>query len=194
MKPLEISDLWKLEDYADQRPAFKQRVIEHKRPRKVCIGAHFTLLFEDRLTIQYQIQEMLRIERIFERAAIQEELDAYNPLIPDGKNWKATLLIEYEDPAVRQRQLQRLRGVEDAVWAQVGDFPPQIAVADEDLDRSDAGKTSAVHFMRFELAAHAISALRDGAELRFGVSHAQFSDQVLVEAATREALLKDLSG
>ena len=129
MKPLSVADLMKLEDYAGERPAFRKRVLEHKKNRKLHIGAHLTLLFEDRLTIQYQVQEMLRIERIFERAAIEEELGAYNPLIPDGGNWKATCLIEYEDPVERAQHLAKLKGIEDLIWAQVGEGPRISAIA-----------------------------------------------------------------
>lgn len=193
MDKLQISDLFKLEDYAEARPAFKRRVLEHKRPRKLYLGDHFTLLFEDRLTIQYQIQEMLRVERIFEKTAIQEELDSYNPLIPDGSNWKATFLIEYEDPAERTRQLEKLRGIERAIWVQVGDLARSLAFADEDLERENDTKTSAVHFLRFELDAPALKLLREGMELRFGISHEEVKLEQLVSAETRQSLIADLS-
>ena len=192
MDKLQIKDLYKLEDYAEARPEFRRKVLAHKRSRKLHLGEHFTLLFEDRLTIQYQIQEMLRIERIFEKAAIQEELDSYNPLIPDGRNWKATFLIEYENPAERARELEKLRGIERGIWAQVGDLPRVTAFADEDLERENDTKTSAVHFLRFELDAPAVKLLRDGMELRFGISHAAVSVEQVASADTRQSLIADL--
>lgn len=193
MKRLSVGDLMKLEDYAEQRPAFRQRVLEHKKHRKLHLGPHLTLLFEDRLTIQYQVQEMLRIERIFERAAIEEELGAYNPLIPDGSNWKASCLIEYEDPAERARQLQRLKGIEDRIWVQVGEGPKIDAIADEDLDRANDTKTSAVHFLRFELDQASAQAARAGSGLRFGVGHPLYNEVIEVPEAVRRALMADLS-
>lgn len=192
MKPLSVADLMKLEDYAEQRPAFRQRVLEHKKRRKLHIGAHLTLLFEDRLTIQYQVQEMLRIERIFERGAIEEELGAYNPLIPDGTNWKATCLIEYEDPVERAQHLSQLKGIEDLIWAQVGEGPRIAAIADEDMDRANETKTSAVHFLRFELDAASVQAARNGAALRFGVDHPLYTQVIEVPAPVRTALIADL--
>jgi hypothetical protein len=189
---LTTSDLMKLEEYAEQRTAFRARVLEHKKQRKLHLGPHLTLLFEDRLTVQYQVQEMLRIERIFERAAIEEELGAYNPLIPDGSNWKASCLIEYEDPAERAQELQKLRGIEDLIWAQVGEGPRIHAIADEDLERENETKTSAVHFLRFELDAASKSAARAGAALRFGVEHAAYRAAVTVAEAVRAALVQDL--
>lgn len=192
MEKLRITDLWKLEDYGDQRPEFRRRVLAHKKPRKLHLGEHLTLVFEDRLTIQYQIQEMLRVERIFERAGIQEELDAYNPLIPDGCNWKATLMIEYEDVGERQRMLGELRGLEHGIWTQVGELPRITAIADEDVERQNQDKTSAVHFLRFELPPAAIQGLHDGLELRFGSSHPQARFEQSASQQTREALLQDL--
>ena len=191
MNKLQINDLWKLEDYAQQRPEFKKQVLAHKRHRKLHLGDHVTLLFEDRLTIQYQIQEMLRIERIFERDAIQEELDSYNPLIPDGRNWKATMLIEYEDERVRAEKLVDLRGVERQVWVQVGDLPRIHAIADEDMERENETKTSAVHFMRFELDDAAIR--QEGMELRFGITHAHMNIEQIIGDQVRAALIADLS-
>ena len=193
MEKLTTQDLWKLEEYAEHRPMFRKKVIAHKKPRKVHLGEHLTLIFEDRLTIQYQIQEMLRIERIFEHAAIQEELDSYNPLIPDGRNWKATLLVEYEDVAIRQRMLAELRGLERCMWVQVGDLPRITAIADEDIERQNEEKTSAVHFLRFELTPEAIRLLREGMELRFGTSHPRAGFEQLVSTDTRQALLADLN-
>ncbi len=146
--------LMTLEAYAKARPEFRARVLEHKRPRTVHLGEHVTLVFEDELTLRYQIQEMLRIEKTFEEAGIQDELDAYNPLVPDGTNFKATMLIEYEDVAERQRALARLKGIEDRVWVQVEGASRVLAIADEDLERENAQKTSAVHFLRFELTPH----------------------------------------
>jgi len=193
MNKLTASDLMKLEDYAEQRMAFRARVLEHKKPRKLHLGAHLTLLFEDRLTIQYQVQEMLRIERIFERRAIEEELQAYNPLIPDGSNWKASCLIEYEDPDERARRLVALKGIEGRIWVQVGEGPRIHAIADEDLDRENDTKTSAVHFLRFELDAASLDAARSGAALRFGVDHPAYHETVTLADATRRSLLLDLA-
>lgn len=193
MDKLSIKDLWKLEDYAEQRPEFRRKVLAHKKHRKLHLGEYFTLIFEDRLTIQYQIQEMLRIERIFERKAIQEELDAYNPLIPDGRNWKATFLIEYEDVEVRAQKLAELRGLERGVWVQVGDLPRSLAIADEDIERENETKTSAVHFLRFELTDAAVKLLREGVELRFGVTHPKANMEQVASEETRAALIADLS-
>jgi hypothetical protein len=180
-----------LETYAEVRPEFRARVIAHKKPRKVRIGEHLRLLFEDRLTIQYQIQEMLRIERIFEPEGIAEELAAYNPLIPDGSNLKCTAMLEYQDEDERRRQLALLKGVENLVWIRVEGFEPVYAIANEDLERSNDEKTSAVHFMRFEFLPGMIQALREGAELRMGVNHDYYHHEVTVGPETREALLAD---
>lgn len=192
MKKLEISDLWKLEEYAEQRAEFRKKVIAQKKVRTVPIGPNLTLLFEDRLLIQYQVQEMLRIEKIFEKAGIQEELDAYNPLIPDGSNWKATCLIEFEDVEERQVALKQFIGIENLIWAQAGQLSKVFALADEDLDRANEEKTSAVHFLRFELPPEMIKALKTGAALRFGVDHADYGHAIAVMPITRVALLKDL--
>lgn len=192
MDKLTIADLWKLEDYAQQRPEFRSKVLAHQRHRKLHLGEHFTLLFEDRLTIHYQIQEMLRIERVFERNAIQEELDSYNPLIPDGRNWKATFLIEYENVETRARMLAELRGLERGVWLQIGDSTRIAAFADEDLNRENETKTSAVHFLRFELTDAAVKLLHEGAELRFGVTHPKADFETVTGAETWQALLADL--
>lgn len=191
MDRLKRSDLYTLEAYAAERTAFRTRVIAHKKARTVHLGEHVTLLFEDRLTVQYQVQEMLRIERIFEAAAIQEELGAYNPLIPDGTNLKATLLIEYADPEVRKRELARLGGIEHAVYAEVAGHGRARLFADEDMDRSEADKTAAVHFLRFEFTPEAIMALRAGAELAFGIDDARLPARLAAADVTREALLKD---
>ena len=194
MKPkkLKPKDLWKLEDYAEKRALFRAEVLAHKRPRKLHLGPHMTLLFEDRVTIQYQVQEMLRIERIFTRKAIQEELDAYNPLIPDGANWKATCLLEYEDVELRRQKLQELRGVEKFIWAQAGDLARIKAIANEDLERSNEDKTSAVHFLRLELSKADIKALKGGATLRFSVEHPSYTYSTMTSDETRAALLADL--
>jgi hypothetical protein len=183
-----------LEAYAKQRKDFRARVLAHKRPRTVHLGAHLTLLFEDELTIRYQIQEMLRIERTFEAAGIQDELDVYNPLVPDGHNWKATLLVEYEDVEERKQALARLKGIEDRVWVQVAGYAAVYAIADEDLERENAEKTSAVHFVRFELTAGMIAALKAGAGLSIGVDHPEYSAALQpVPEQTRKALLADLA-
>ena len=192
MNKLSAADLMKLEEYAERRQAFRKQVLEHKKHRKLHLGPHLTLLFEDRLTIQYQVQEMLRIERIFERAAIEEELGAYNPLIPDGSNWKATCLIEYEDAAERARQLVLLKGIEDRIWVQVGEGPRIHAIADEDMERENETKTSAVHFLRFELDAASLAAARSGARLRFGVDHPAYGETLELTDPARQALLADL--
>ncbi|MBX6420246.1 MAG: DUF3501 family protein [Nevskia sp.] len=193
MEKLRVADLWKLEDYAERRPAFRRQVIEHKKNRKLHLGPHLTLLFEDRLTIHYQVQEMLRVERIYERAAIEDELEAYNPLIPDGTNWKATCLIEYEDPAERVRRLAELKGIERGIWTQVGEGARTYAVADEDLERSTETKTAAVHFLRFELDAAARAAVKNGAPIRFGVDHPAYRYEVVAPEAVRAALVADLA-
>ncbi len=183
-----------LEAYAKERQAFRRRVLEHKKPRTVHLGAHLTMLFEDELTVRYQIQEMLRIEKTFEEAGIRDELEAYNPLVPDGQNWKATLLVEYEDAAERKLALSRLQGIEDRVWVQVAGQPRVAAIADEDLERETADKTSSVHFVRFELTAAMIAALKAGAELSMGVDHPHYHATLdPVPAATRRTLLADLA-
>jgi hypothetical protein len=193
MDKLTPADLMSLERYARERSAFRTRLLDHKRDRKLAVGPHVTWSFEDRLTMQYQIQEMLRVERIFEPEGIQEELDAYNPLIPDGTNWKATLLIEFPDVAERQRQLAQLIGLEDRCWVQVRGHDRVYAIADEDLERENAEKTSSVHFLRFELTAAMISALKNGASLSAGVDHDCYRHSVdPVPAPVRAALVADL--
>ncbi len=194
MEKLTAADLMSLERYARERAAFRARVLEHKRHRKLAIGPNVTWSFEDRLTMQYQIQEMLRAERIFEPEGIRDELDVYNPLIPDGGNWKATLLIEFPDPAERQRQLARLIALEDRCWVQVGGQDRVYAIADEDLERETAEKTSSVHFLRFELTPAMICALKGGAALAAGVDHDNYRHSVdPVPAPVRAALLQDLN-
>ncbi|MGD8322880.1 MAG: DUF3501 family protein [Gammaproteobacteria bacterium] len=188
---LEVSDLLSLEQYHNERTQFRARVLDHKRNRQVAVGPNATLYFEDRLTIQYQVQEMLRIERIFETEAIEEELAAYNPLIPDGTNLKATFMIEYPDIEERRAALQRLRDIEHAVYMQVDELPRTTAVADEDLERTDAGKTSAVHFLRFEFSAEQIAALHGGVALRAGIDHPAYSYETALSDNIRAALVAD---
>ena len=193
--PIRRSDLMGLERYAERRDAFRARVLEHKKNRRVAVGRHVTLLFEDRLTIQYQLQEMLRVERIFEPAAIEEELQAYNPLIPDGGNLKATMLIEYEGADLRRAELAKLVGIEDAVWMQAAGHERCVAVADEDLERSEADKTSAVHFLRFEFSQPAVAALEAGAALAVGVEHPRYNHSIeSLPDSIRLTLLKDFQG
>ena len=193
MDKLTAADLMSLELYARERPAFRARVLEHKRDRKLAVGPHVTWSFEDRLTMQYQIQEMLRAERIFEPEGIRDELDAYNPLIPDGSNWKATLLIEFPDVTERQRQLALLIGLEDRCWVQVRGHDRVYAIADEDLERENAEKTSSVHFLRFELTPPMIAALKSGAALAVGVDHDRYRHSVdPVPESVRAALAADL--
>jgi hypothetical protein len=190
---LNREDLYSLETYAAKRPEFRGRVLEHKKHRRLGVGPNATLIFEDRLTIQYQIQEMLRVERIFEAAGIQDELDAYNPLIPDGSNWKASFLIEFENPGDRREALAKLVGIEDRTWVQVNGHERVFAVADEDLERDNAEKTSAVHFMRFELTPEMAEALKGGAELSVGIDHDEYRHEVSpVPDAIRESLARDL--
>ena len=185
--------LLSLEAYARERKAFRAKVIEHKKLRTVHIGEHVSLQFEDELLIRYQIQEMLRIERIFEEEGIQSELDAYNPLLPDGGNWKATLFIEYPDVDQRRRMLERLKGIERRTWVQVGDLERIFAIADEDLERENEEKTAAVHFVRFELPAALREALRRGARLTIGVDHPAYRAVLEPSPEQRAALLADLA-
>ncbi len=186
--------LMTLEAYAKTRVAFRAQVIQHKQARTVALGAHLTLIFEDELTMRYQIQEMLRVEKIFEEAGIQDELETYNPLIPDGSNWKATMMIEYPDVEQRGRMLARLIGIEDRVWVRVAGCAPVYAIADEDLERSTDEKTSAVHFLRFELDHPMKQALHSGASLALGVDHPNYRASVDPLAAPVQAtLLRDLS-
>lgn len=193
MQRLQRPDLLSLESYASERDGFRARVLAHKQARRLALGEHATLLFEDRLTVQYQIQEMLRIERIFEPAAIQNELDAYNPLIPGGSDLKATLLIEYVDETARRRELGRLGGIEHRVFAELAGHGRATTHADEDMGRSDDGKTAAVHFMRFAFALVQIEALRGGAGLRFGIDDPRMPVAIEAPAITRAALLRDFA-
>jgi len=185
--------LLSLEEYARQRPAFRSRVIAHKNERTLQLGGHVTLVFEDELTIRYQIQEMLRIERTFEDAGIRDELDAYNPLVPDGRNWKATMMIEFPDEAERRAWLTRLIAIEDRVWVRVEGFDAVFAIADEDMERENGEKTSAVHFLRFELPVPMIRALKSGAGLAIGVDHPAYTAVVEpVPELIRQSLCGDL--
>lgn len=192
MKHLQRSDLMSLETYAEEREAFRKRVLEHKKHRRVDIGANLSLYFEDRLTIQYQVQEMLRIEKTFTAAGINEELEAYNPLIPDGSNLKATAMLEFDDVAVRRQRLAELVGMEHQVWLQVDGHERVDAISNEDLDRSTEEKTAAVHFMRFELTPPMIAALKGGAGLTFGSDHPAYRHQAAASAQARAALISDL--
>ena len=190
---IERGSLLSLEAYARQRNDFRAKVIEHKKRRTVHLGGHLTLQFEDELTIRYQVQEMLRIERIFEEAGIQGELDAYNPLVPDGSNWKATMLIEYPDAEERRRMLARLKGIEDRVWVRVAGHERVHAIADEDLERENDEKTSAVHFVRFELSDAMREALGKGAAVSVGVDHADYRASAELSAEVRGALAADVA-
>jgi Protein of unknown function (DUF3501) len=193
MPKIARDSLMTLEAYARERHDFRARVIAHKQTRSVSLGANVTLIFEDELTMRYQVQEMLRVEKIFEEAGIQIELEAYNPLIPDGSNWKATMMIEYPEVEERQRMLARLIGIEDRVWARVAGHAPVYAIADEDLDRSTDEKTSSVHFLRFELNDRMKQALKSGAALAVGVDHPNYRAVMdPLPQPTFEALLQDL--
>jgi uncharacterized protein DUF3501 len=194
MKKLVESDLLSLERYSRERPGFRERVMAHKKNRKLGVGPNSMWLFEDRLTVQYQVQEMLRTERIFEAEGIAEELEAYNPLIPDGSNWKATLLIEFPDPEIRKTRLEELRGVEDRCWVEVAGLPRVFAIADEDLERENETKTSAVHFLRFELTAEMAAKLKGGAALAAGIDHPNYLHELRpVPENIRVALAADLA-
>jgi len=183
-----------LEEYSQQRPAFREKVMQHKKNRQVIIGDNAALYFEDRLTMQYQIQEMLRVERIFESEGIQEELDAYNPLIPDGSNWKATFMMEYPDEEQRREALANLIGIEDKVWVQVEGFDKVWAIADEDLERESQEKTSSVHFMRFELDDAMKTAVKQGAAINMGIDHDHYKyAKTPIPQSVRDSLAADLS-
>jgi hypothetical protein len=193
MAAIPRESLLSLEAYARERPAFRARVLEHKRPRTVPLGEHVTLLFEDELTVRYQIQEMLRIEKTFEEDGIRGELAAYGSLIPDGANFKATMLIEYEDVAARRAALAKLKGIERRTWVAAEGEERVYAIADEDLDRENAEKTSAVHFLRFELPPSTIHALKRGATLSIGIDHPEYTITIpAVAGETRAALVADL--
>lgn len=193
MPQITRESLLSLEQYARERNVWRARVLAHKKNRTVALGEHVTLIFEDELTIRYQIQEMLRIEKIFEEEGIAHEIDAYAPLVPDGHNWKATLLIEYPDINERRRELARLIGVEDRLFVEVEGHPRVYAIADEDLDRENAEKTSAVHFLRFELDDEMARALKQGVGVAVGVDHPNYQAEVsAVAAGVRASLVQDL--
>lgn len=194
MKRLKREDLWSLEQYSDVREEFRDKVLAHKKKRRLPIGPNANLYFEDSLTMQYQVQEMLRIERIFDAEAIEEELDSYNPLIPDGRNWKATLMIEFSDEAERRIALKKMRNIEDTIWMRVGDKCDRIIpFANEDIERSNDEKTSAVHFLRFELTEEMVSAMKTGANVSAGIEHAAYSYIVnTVADNVRQSLVQDL--
>jgi hypothetical protein len=192
MQKLTRDDLYSLEQYAEARPSFREEVLLHKRNRRLDLGTNAALYFEDFLTMKYQVQEMLRIERIFEADGINEELAAYNPLIPDGSNWKATFMVEFPEVEERREMLARLRGVEDRVYVHVADFDRVFAIADEDLERSDDEKTSAVHFLRFELPPEQVATLKAGASLVAGIDHENYRVEVSPVADNiRQALIAD---
>ena len=193
MAKITRESLLTLEAYAKERIAFRSRVLAHKKNRRVQIGEHIVLYFEDELTVRYQIQEMLRVEKIFEESGIRDELDAYNPLVPDGRNLKATMMVEYEDPSERAIALAGLIGIEDKVWIQVDTRQKSFAIADEDLDRENDEKTSSVHFLRFELDDESVETLRMGNNLILGVDHQNYSASVTVSAEVRQSLLNDFS-
>jgi hypothetical protein len=193
MSTLSRTDLWSLEEYAEIRPGFRMEVMAHKKNRQVPLGDHARLYFEDQLTIKYQIQEMLRIEKVFEAEGINEELDAYNPLIPDGHNWKATFMIEYDDPAERAQQLSRMIGIEDKIWLQVESCERVYPIADEDLERDNENKTSSVHFLRFELTPSMIAAVHRGASISIGADHPAYTVAATpMTPEVRDSLANDL--
>ena len=193
MKKLVRADLVSLEEYAEQRSRLRSEVIAHKQLRNVQVGPNMTWCFEDSTTIRYQVLEMLRTERIFEKEGIQSELDAYNPLIPDGCNWKVTLLLEYPDPEVRRPALEKLLGVEDRCWIRISEMERVFAIADEDMQRENDEKTSAVHFLRFELSPSMVEAMKGGASLSIGVEHEGYRHtRSPLPPAVRDALARDL--
>jgi len=194
MNKLTRSDLFSLEQYAENRAEIRARVMKHKKNRNIHIGPVATLYFEDRETIQYQIQEMLRVERIFEAGGIEEELQAYNPLIPDGNNWKATFMIEEPDVEKRRELLASLIGIEDRVWVRIDGNEQVFAIADEDMDRNTEEKTSSVHFLRFELSEKMLTDIRQGASLGIGIDHRNYSHEIEpVADSIRNALIADLA-
>lgn len=194
MKKLARSDLWSLEQYAEHRQQYRAQVMAHKKNRVLALNEHARLYFEDEMTIRYQVQEMLRIEKVFEAAGIEEELAAYNPLIPDGSNWKATFMLEYTDVEQRQHMVTQLVGIEDKVWMQVEACERVYAIADEDMERSDGERTSTVHFLRFELDRQMVAALQNGAALSAGIDHPKLLiDSEAVAPAVRESLVADLA-
>jgi Protein of unknown function (DUF3501) len=192
MTKITRESLMSLEAYAKARPEFRAKAMAHKRLRTVHIGDHVTLLFEDEMTIRYQIQEILRVEKQFEEQGILDELEAYNPLIPDGRNFKATMMIEYADEAERRIALTKLKSIEDKTWVQVEGSKKVYAIADEDLERENETKTSAVHFVRFELSQEMAAALKYGVTLSMGVDHPNYAASTDISSDTRAALVADL--
>ena len=192
MSKLSHDDLYSLEEYSRIRPEFRSKVMTHKKNRRVDIGEHATLYFEDSLTMQYQVQEMLRIERIFEQEGIQDELNVYNPLIPDGMNWKATFMLEYADEQERKMALAQLIGVEKVLWVQVDGFDRVNPIANEDLERETEDKTSAVHFVRFELTPEMVVAAKQGAQIKAGIDHNAYKEEIVISNSVRESLVGDL--
>ncbi len=194
MPQLTREDLWSLEEYAQRRIAFRTEVMAHKRTRQLALGENARLYFEDEMTIRYQVQEMLRIEKTFEAEGIEEELSAYNPLIPDGSNWKATFMVEFGDPEERAKHLAQMIGIENAIWLQVGDGARITPIADEDLERATEEKTSSVHFLRFELTPQQVNAMREGADLSAGIEHTAYPiEKFTVNAVIRDSLANDLA-
>jgi hypothetical protein len=194
MPQITRESLMTLEAYAKARNEYRRQVMAHKKNRQVHLGQNLTLIFEDELTVRYQIQEMLRIEKTYEEEGIQDELEAYNPLVPDGSNWKATMMIEYPEETERRAMLAKLKGIEDRVWVQVMDFARVHAIADEDLERENDEKTSSVHFLRFELTPEMIAAAKSGAAIAVGVEHPVYTAETVVAQAVRDSLAADLKG
>lgn len=192
MQKLDRSNLWSLEEYAQRREAFRNEVIEHKQPRRVALTPNATMYFEDFLTLKYQVQEMLRVEKIFEPDEIEDEIAAYNPLIPDGRNWKGTFMFEYPDVEQRREALARMAGIEHRIWIQVAGQDRIFAIANEDLDRSNEEKTSAVHFLRFELDEDSVKAVKNGADIKMGIDHEAMPCEVTLSDETRRSLVEDL--
>jgi hypothetical protein len=192
-RKLQPEDLYSLEQYARVRPDFRARVMAHKKNRHVAIGANATVYFEDRLTMQYQVQEMLRIERIFEPELVAHELETYNALIPDGSNWKATFMIEYPDAEERRVALSRMKGIEQHIWVSVPGFERVYAIADEDLERTDDTKTSAVHFLRFDLTPQIAGRVKEGADIEIGIDHESYDHTAGIPPAVRDSLADDLA-
>lgn len=191
---LTAEDLWPLETYAKRRAEFRDQVMAHKKPRQIALGEHACLYFEDTTTVRYQIQEMLRIEKVFEAQGIQDELDAYNPLIPNGSNWCATFMLEYPEPELRKTMLSRLIGIEECVWVQVNGYAKVFPIADEDLERDNTEKTSSVHFLRFELEPGMITAIKQGANITMGIEHENYRIAgFTIGKDSRNSLARDLN-
>lgn len=193
MNKLSRADLWSLEEYSERRPTFREEVMQHKKNRQIALGEHARLYFEDKKTIQYQIQEMLRIEKVFDANGINDELEAYNPLIPDGSNWKATFMLEYPDADQRREMVTQLKGIEKVVWVKIEGFEKVFPIADEDLTREDAEKTSTVHFLRFELSPPMIVAAKKGVGITMGIDHPNYTySSEPMGVAVHSALISDL--